>query len=116
MNFLENLISKSIKFGLNPNETIIHQGPCNLFRDIEVSGGMLYLTNERLIFIPHSLNLNRKNQELEIENIINLKKVKTLWADNGLIVELTNLKKYRLVLDNREKWESEIGNLMKINN
>jgi hypothetical protein len=116
MNLIENLLSKSIKLELNQNENIIKQGGANLFRSNDVSGGLLYLTNERLIFVPHKMNINTRRQELDVEDIIDLKEVKTLIIDNGLLIELKNNITFRFVLNNRKDWIHEINKLEDLRN
>jgi GRAM domain len=112
MNFIENLLAKSIKFELGENETIIHQGGANLFRSNDVSGGILYLTNERLIFIPHKININKSRHDIEIDDIVSIKEVKTLIIDNGLVIESKDDSKFRFVLNSRDKWVEEIEKLI----
>ncbi len=111
MSLIGNLISKSISLELNKNEKIIQQGVANLFRNNDVSGGLLYLTNDRLIFIPHQLNINTERLEFTVGDIIKLKEVKTLIIDNGLVIELNNNTSFRFVLDKRKSWIQEINKL-----
>ena len=112
MDFIQNLFSKSIKFDLNKDEVVIHQGDANLFRKNEVTGGLLYLTNERLIFVPHIFNIDRSRQDIEIEEILRLKEVRTLIIDNGLVIESKQQVDYRFVLNEREKWVEELEKLI----
>ena len=97
MNFIENLLAKSINFELDENEKIIHQGGANLFRSNDVSGGILYLTNERLIFIPNKININKSRQDIEIDDIVSIKEVRTLIINNGLVIESKDDSKFRFV-------------------
>lgn len=42
---------------LFPGEALYKDGMSSLYRGIETVGGWLYLTNQRLIFEPHALNV-----------------------------------------------------------
>ena len=46
-----------MKFELRQGEQIIKEGKANLQREWETVGGKLYLTNQRLIFEAHKLNV-----------------------------------------------------------
>ena len=47
------------KLLLNEHEEPIREGVANLYYSVAKSdGGRLYLTNERLVFIAHKVNLN----------------------------------------------------------
>ena len=107
MNFLEKIISKLAKLELNENETLIYQGGANLFRSNEASGGMLYLTSEKLVFVAHKMNMDSTKQEIVINDIVGFKKVRNVIFNNGLVIESKN-GTYRFVLNSRDKWITEI--------
>lgn len=46
-----------MKFALRDGERIIKEGAANLQKNIETVGDKLYLTNQRLVFEAHTLNV-----------------------------------------------------------
>jgi hypothetical protein len=57
-------------------EKIISQGLMNHFRRMIADGGIGYISPERLIFVPHKLNLSNKEVNIpfsEVESITNYK-------------------------------------------
>jgi len=49
---------------LKQNEQIIKQKAANLQKGIETVGGVLYLTNQRLVFEAHKINVQGGTTEL----------------------------------------------------
>lgn len=105
MKFLIELLTGKLNAELQENEIEIYSDGANLFRDAQAVGGKLVLTNERLIFLPHSLNFNREQEYLELSKISSTKRVRTMdLIDNGLRVTLHNDVELKFVLNNRETW------------
>ncbi|MHA0858083.1 GRAM domain-containing protein [Paenibacillus sp. CMAA1364] len=90
---------------LRPAEFYIKEKvAANLFRGIEAVGGRLHITNERLIFKPHRINVQTKPLEINIKEIKNIKKTNTLLlVPNGMKVILDNGQEYRFVVGSRTK-------------
>lgn len=110
MNLLIKLLTGHLNKEMNENETEIYTSGANLFRNIESVGGKLILTNERLIFLPRSININQDKEYVELSRINSMEKVKTLGIiENGLLVTLNNDKKLQFVVNNREKWIEKIS-------
>ena len=93
-----------MKTELKQNEQIIKQGAANLQKGIETVGGKLYLTNRRLVFEAHKINIQGGNTEIELPNIHSLEKCWTKFLGfipmmpNSLAVYTKSGKEYRFVL------------------
>ncbi|MGN7763380.1 GRAM domain-containing protein [Paenibacillus sp. 22594] len=83
---------------------IMEHVPANLFRGIEAVGGRLYITNERVIFKPHSFNIQSKPLEISIQEIVNIEKRNTLLVvPNGMRISIKNGQEHKFVIWNRAK-------------
>ena len=74
---------------LKKNERILGDVASNLFRGLEGVGGRLKITNQRLIFEPHALNIQREILEIP------LNKIKEVTRRNSRRDELIVLLSYR---------------------
>ncbi|QOS77588.1 hypothetical protein JNUCC31_22860 [Paenibacillus sp. JNUCC31] len=78
--------------------------PANLFRGIEAVGGRLNITNERILFNPHSINIQRKPLEIMIKDISKIEKRNTLKiVPNGIKITINNGQEYKFVVYKRSK-------------
>ncbi len=99
---------------LNQGETIIKSGVANLQRGIETVGGKLHLTNQRLIFVAHKLNIQGGNTSIARSEIQTCKKCWTKFLGfiplmpNSLAVYTKSNEEYRFVLFGRGAWAAEI--------
>ena len=110
MSFLVQLLTGNLKPEMNKNETELYADGANLFRDTVAVGGKLILTNERLIFLPHNMNFNKKEEYINLTQINSTKRVKTMDViDNGLRITLNDDNELKFVVDNREEWISKIA-------
>jgi hypothetical protein len=90
-------------------QTIIHSGKANHFKNIEAVGGNLYLFADKLRFKSHSINI--QNHEL----IINLNQIKEVsffnslgLVPNGLAIKTIDGKTEKFVVNGRKVWKNEI--------
>lgn len=103
-----------MKIQLQENESIIKEGAANHFKDIESVGGRLFLTNQRLYFNSHSLNVQIHELSIPYSEIRSVGKRNTLFiVPNGMYIELQNGKNEKFVLWGRAKWIQEIEQLIK---
>ncbi len=99
---------------LNLNEQILKQGSANLQKGMETVGGKLYLTNQRLVFEAHAVNVQGGNTEIALTDILSLVKCWTKFlgfiplTPNSLEVHTKENVKYRFVLFGREAWKAAI--------
>jgi hypothetical protein len=110
----------TMQTGLKQNEQIIKQGPANLQKGMETVGGKLYLTNQRLFFEAHKLNVQGGTTEIELPDILSSKRCWTkflgfiLLMPNSLSVYTKSDREYRFVIFNREAWKIAIDENKKL--
>jgi len=103
-----------MKTELKQNEQIIKQGPANLQKGHETAGGKLYLTNQRLVFEAHKINIQDGNTEINLTDIQSSEKCWTKFLGfiplmpNSLAIYTKEGKEYRFVLFGRGVWASAI--------
>ena len=107
-----------MKSELLANETVVREGAANLQKGIEAVGGKLWLTNQRLVFESHALNVQSGITEI---NLSDVKMVRPCWTKflnliplfpNSLRIETADGKHHQLVLFGRSKWKSAIDDLV----
>lgn len=95
-------------------ESVIKKGPANLQKGLEAVGGKLFLTNQRLVFEAHALNIQRENLAVALCGI---KSVHPSWTrflriplfPNSITIELQEGKILEFVVYGRKGWVSEIS-------
>ncbi len=94
---------------MNAGEEVIRRGRANLQRGMETVGGRLILTNQRLVFESHKLNLQRGETDLDLADI---EEVSECWTklfgiiplvQNSVSVKTSN-HELKFVLDDRQEW------------
>jgi len=99
---------------LPQGEVIIKEGAANLQKGIETVGGKLRLTNQRLLFKAHKLNVLGGTTEIELTDI---KSSHVCWTKlfglipfvpNSLAVLTNDGNEYRFVLFDRKAWVAAI--------
>ena len=102
-----------MKTELLADEKITRSGVANLQRGAETVGGKLYLTNQRLVFESHALNVQTGTTIISLEEIV---KTAPCWtkflnlipiAPNSLAVTTADAEK-RFVLFGRSAWKVAI--------
>ncbi len=84
---------KNIKPELEENERIEIEGPANLFRGIEGVGGKIFLTDKKLIFKSHKINIQKGQTDIKYENINEIIERKTAkLIDNGIRIKTKDAK------------------------
>ena len=103
-----------MKTNLEPDETLIKEGVSNLSRGIEAVGGHLYLTNRRLVFEPHAINIQKG---IEIIAIPDIQSSVPCWtklanlvpiAPNSIEVATKAGRKFRFTVYGRKAWATSI--------
>ncbi|MCG8386540.1 MAG: GRAM domain-containing protein, partial [Cytophagales bacterium] len=90
-------------------EVIQREGPANLFRGIEAVGGKLLLTNKRLVFKSHKVNIQRGQINLELDQVTGVTSRKTSKIfDNGMRILNKNGEPFDFVVFERDEWISRI--------
>ncbi|QMV44836.1 hypothetical protein FPL14_01515 [Cohnella cholangitidis] len=90
---------------LRPSELfLLEKVAANLFRGIESVGGRLSITNERLVFEPHAINIQSNILELNVQDIVKVEKRNNLLVvPNGMKLTTGDGKEYKFVIWNRSK-------------
>lgn len=100
------------KLLLNEGEEPIRSGVANLYYGpTSTDGGKLYLTNQRLVFIAHKVNLNPNVQwEIGLQEIQTITVKRNLIVSQHILVETVNGEEKIFVVYNGKKWINEILN------
>ena len=87
----------------------------NLFRGIEGVGGKIFLTNERLIFKSHSLNIQKGQTDINYSDIVSVDKRKTAkLIDNGIKISTKQGTEYDFVVNDRDDVLIKIQNKLNV--
>lgn len=103
---------------LQNGEAIIKEGAANLQRNIESVGGKLYLTDRRLVFEPHKINIQGGIAEINLSSVECTRNCRTRFLglvptfQNSLAVCTKEGKEFRFVLRHREEWAELINATM----
>jgi hypothetical protein len=103
-----------MKTELKQNERVIKQGAANLQKGFETVGGKLYLTNQRLVFEAHQINVQGGITEIELSEVQSTQKCWTKFLGfiplmpNSLAVYTKDGEEYRFVLFGRGAWAAAI--------
>ncbi|MBN1582026.1 MAG: hypothetical protein JXA89_15080 [Anaerolineae bacterium] len=90
-------------------EQTIKEGPANHWRGAESVGGKLLLTNMRLHFQSHKVNIQTHDVSYPIWEIVSVEKQSTLGVvPNGIVVTLKDGHQERFVVDDRDDWIAKI--------
>ena len=85
-------------------EEIVGKFAANLLRGVEGVGGRLIVTNQRLLFEAHKLNLQRAPLDIPLDQISDVAETKTAGLiPNGVTVTCRSGERHRFVTWNRAK-------------
>lgn len=88
---------------LYPGETILITALANLFRGIEAVGGRITITNFRIWFEPHALNIQSQPEEISLNVITAIGKRNTMGIiPNGMYVRTNSGQEFHFVTWKRE--------------
>lgn len=88
----------------DPGEKLLMWGGANHWKGKESVGGYLYLTDERLVFISHKVNIQNHKLSIPLEEISSVRPCQTLVVvPNGMEV-VRGQDKERFVIHNRRGW------------
>ena len=103
-----------MKTELRQGEQVVRKGGANLQKNIETVGGKLWLTNQRLVFEAHKINVQGGTTEIELSSV---QSSRPCWTrllgiiplfPNSLAVFTKQGKEYRFVLFGRHAWAAAI--------
>lgn len=88
-------------------EEMLFQAPANHIRGIEGVGGWLMLTDQRLVFQPHKLNIQKAEWSVPLSDLIGMEPKRTFGlVANGLRAVTTKGEEH-FVVDQRKPWLQE---------
>ena len=95
---------------LRQDEYVIFKNvQANWLRKFEGVGGKLYLTNQRLIFVPHGLNIQTDWVQMELWGTTKIEKHQTLGIiPNGIKITMDSGEVVKFIVWNRSKIIREI--------
>ena len=103
-------IGKNIKPELTQGENIEIEGPANLFRGMEGVGGKMFLTNKKVVFKSHKINIQKGQTDILYENITEIVKRKTAkLIDNGIRIKTKDENEFDFAVNEREKWIEKLN-------
>lgn len=85
-------------------EIEIKNGSANHYMGMEGVGGKLYLTNKRLRFKSHGLNIQVHEMEIPLNQIVRIEKASGLLAFKQIDVYLTDRSIEKFVVNGRDEW------------
>ncbi|OIR14367.1 GRAM domain protein [mine drainage metagenome] len=98
-------VKQTSKIDTEQDENILFETPANHFKGIEGVAGKLYLTNKRLIFKSHKLNIQNHQLAIQLTDINDVGRYKTLGVvNNGLSITTVNGKTEKFVVEQVEDW------------
>ena len=85
-------------------EEIEYQSPANMFKGVEAVGGMLFITNQGLVFKAHKANIQKGQTNIAFAYIEKIEAVKTAkLVDNGLEVIKKDGSDVQFVVEDRDE-------------
>jgi hypothetical protein len=107
---LEPILLKSIVIEFYAWEKCFLEAGASYFKGIEGVGGKLVLTNERLIFKSHKMNIQNHEQMIFLRELgeLSAAPMPEVKAYNVLVVRLTNGETYRFAVKQADRWIENI--------
>ena len=98
-------VTQGTKIDIEADETILFETGANHFKGSEGVGGKLYLTNKRLVFKSHKLNVQNHQLSISLSDIEKVDRYKTLGIiNNGLVVTITKNTIEKFVVQQPDEW------------
>ena len=99
------VLERNIKIKLEPGEIFIFESSANHFKGLEAVGGKLFLTDKRLIFKSHSLNIQNHQLIIQLSAIVSIGRFKPLGlTNNGLFIIDKNKETEKFVVEKLDEW------------
>ncbi|WP_227428921.1 GRAM domain-containing protein [Psychrobacter sp. I-STPA6b] len=110
MPIIRSKLTKNIQPTLATGEQIEYQTPANLFKGIESVGGVLFITNQGLVFKSHKANIQTGQTNIAFTDIEKIEAVKTAkLVDNGLKVIKKDGLAFQFVVNDRDELMAKIN-------
>src|SRR5687767_14650828 len=104
-----------MKSKLMQGETVIKEGDANMQQGLQSVGGKLYLTNHRLVFEKHKLNIGSEGLSMHLARV---RKIRPTWTKllnlipvtpNAIAVATNDGKEHQFIVFGRQKWLDAIA-------
>jgi len=103
-------IGAGIHPALEPGEEIQREAPATLFKGLEGVGGKLFLTNKKLIFKSHALNVQRGQTDIAYTGIAKVeKKDARKRGYPGICIQTKEDREYQMVVQEAEDWIADLN-------
>ena len=107
-----NIETKKVQTENSNEQTIIHSGKANHFKNIESVGGNLYLFSDKIQFKSHSINIQTHELIIDLKQIREVSFYNSLGlVPNGLLIETIDGKTEKFVVNDRKVWKEKIDKL-----
>ncbi len=91
-------------FELKEGEEILADVGANLFRGIEGVGGLMKITNRRVLFEAHAINIQKQPAEISFEHIAEVRERNTMgFIPNGILILTNSGIKYKFTVWGRKR-------------
>lgn len=98
-------ITRTTKIETEPDENILFETRANHFKGIEAVGGKLYLTDKRLIFKSHKLNIQSHQLSIKLMDIEKVSRYKTAGIlNNGLSITTIKGTTEKFIVEQAGDW------------
>jgi hypothetical protein len=103
-----------MKLELNHGEQLVKKSGANMMRGIESVGGMLYLTDQRLVFVSHAMNIQTGSSAINLTDVVEVSKSWTKFLNaipimpNSISVLTHDQQIFQFVVFGRKHWITAI--------
>lgn len=103
-------VDTTTKIDTQPDENILFQTGANHFKNAEGVGGKLYLTNKRLVFKSHKLNIQNHEFSINLTDIAKVDRYKNSGViNNGLAITSKDNKVDKFVVEQASEWIEKLN-------
>ena len=94
---------------LSADEKLVREGSANH----QGNGGWIYLTDSRLFFVSHKINIKNEELSIPLSEIVSVEKGRSLGVfPNQLILNLKNGRAEKFVVQDARSWIAQIESLL----
>lgn len=101
-------LEQKVQSYLTKNETIIFKDAANLARKMEGVGGMIFITDQRIIFLPHPYNIQRTPAFIKLKDVNQVSRRKILSPNNNALRIATSSTNYDVILSHPNEFMQQL--------
>jgi len=103
------LYNTAAEIDIQQDESMVFQTPASHYKGIEAVGGILYLTNKRLVFKSHKLNIQNHELSIKLSDIKQVSRYKSIgFINNGLIIQTIQQTNDSFIVEKAAEWISHL--------